>query len=159
MAEDMDEALNGPDGAISKVEAFQKAFYEEMEKVWNETDKVISKVQALITEYGKLAEAAGKDYTPEKKPPETTNGEKGSTENGDTQSENEDTGTENEDVDLDTDVTIAKFDGALNTQTGEWQYVQLSNGYWYDGSHVKGKKVGDIVNGYGAWKIVDYQKP
>jgi hypothetical protein len=74
MAEDMDDALNGSDGAISKVEDFQQAFYTEMEKVWNETDRIILKVKELITEYGKLAEAAGKDYTPDTIPPETVGG-------------------------------------------------------------------------------------
>jgi hypothetical protein len=62
MAERMDSELNGPGGAIDAVEGFQESYSSQMELVREATDTTIGKINELIVEYGKLAEAAGKDY-------------------------------------------------------------------------------------------------
>lgn len=129
MAKDMDTALNGPDGAISKVEDFQKAYYDEMEKVWNETGKIINKVKELITEYGKLAEAAGKDYTPETKPPETTSGGGNQGTNGNGGSNN--SGDSNE---TDTSRNNNIYLGESRTKYGD-QVMVLG---WDEAGYIKG---------------------
>ena len=149
MAKDMDDALNGSDGAISKVEDFQKAFYGEMEKIWNEINKVINKVQDLITKYRELSEAADKDYAPETKAPEDIQGNKTTNINttGNT-TVAKDTAAKNEIVKIKNKIT-GKYD-----PKGEGAYVQIDGGKWYsvfdivntDGKTAYALSAGDIVD-------------
>ena len=64
MADRMNTALNGSGGAINAVEGFQVAYSSQMGAVRDATDSTIQKINELIQEYGKLAKAAGMDYTP-----------------------------------------------------------------------------------------------
>lgn len=134
MTKDMNTALNGPDGAVKKVFAFQQSFSGYMTSVRGDIDTTIGKVGELITKYGELAEAAGKDYTPETKPPETVKGEGSKTEN---KTETDNTGKTN-DITLDYYSKTSLAEDSL--EADNTTYYKIGN-KWYSDNNT------EVING------------
>ena len=131
MATDMDTALNGENGAIKAVEAFQTQFSSQMGTIRTETQNTINKTQKLIDKYREAAAAAGVELPPF---------EAGST-NG---------GKETDDKDKDNDIikppatppssttkiisanVIKSAYGQTRTLSNGSTYFQADDGKWYD---------------------------
>jgi hypothetical protein len=80
MAIDMDEALNGEDGAIKAVEKFQEEYSKKMEELREDTQGFIEKVNLALEKWKDYLGLSGSEGPDPKDPPETVQG--GGTDDG-----------------------------------------------------------------------------
>ena len=110
--------------AATAVENFTTSYGTQMDTIWEKTDYAYKKVNELLTKFGELETAAGKDYTPK---------DYGATgnfgDNNGPQGEDED---ESLDVDLITSNNSKQFKvEKISSGSKNGQYYKLNNGQWY----------------------------